>query len=263
MEEKEKEMSENTSLFKRFWRLFRSRANKQLDKMETPEDLSRAAMEAHTKKVDDFKASLTESIANLRVQQAQNAKNQQEYDELGDKAKAAARKIQELQAAENPNQDEIARYTRYAEALLTQREGLKQAILTAKPILDAMEARVEEMKKQFNDIENETERIRNDQKALLLRASTAEGVKKAAEISSAMDRSFETGGINRALRDKVDQVEGLAAATLELTAESAASQQRRIEREISRSTVSRDVAALLESGDLPDGIADARQITAS
>lgn len=256
-------MSDNTSIFKRILRLLRSRTNKQLDKMETPEDIARQAMEDHNKKVKDFEASLTESIANLRVQQAKNSKNVQEYDELGRKAEAAARKVKALKESENPDEEEIARYVQYAETLLMKRKGLEEAILTAKPILDAMNARVEEMKKQFNDVQSQTERVKAEQETLLLRASTAQGVQKAAEISAAMDKNLELGGINRALSDKVDKIEGLAAATLELTAESATAQQRRIEREISKATVSNDFAALLESGSLSDGLASARQITSS
>ena len=237
------------SLWNRFVRLFRSKAGRALDRYETPEDLAEQAMQKHKSNMEKFNNSLVESLANLRIQQSEYKKQIREHDELRLKVEAAAKKVQSLKA-KGGSEEEIGRYVEYINSLVEQIRAKEQVIQDLKPALDALSARIEELKKRYKDAERESARITQERNLLLLRSSSAQGLERAVEISSSMEGSLEFGGVNKELQDRVALEEGRAAARLEIAADSNASKHREIEREIAASTVSSDVENLLATGRL-------------
>lgn len=250
-----------TSLWQRIKNLLRTKTTQQVEKYETPDVVAHQTKASIDENVRSLKKSVAESIGNLRTEEGKQSDRMKELEELETKVEATRTTILEMQN-NNGSAEEIRLYTNLLEGYVNKYNNLVQVIEDTEAYLAPLRSRVEILKEEFTEAVNDADQAKSQVDMMLVRATTASSIQRAAEITSTDPLSGVRGQI-AAMQAKVDKVEGEAAGILELEAANPATQVKRAERQIAKSITSKQVQNILEGGQLTRPKVGVKEITSN
>src|SRR5580692_10303317 len=233
-------------MFSRFLDIFRSKANKALDKMEDPRDTLDLSYEKQLQKVRRGVADVATARKRIELQ-AQGL--QKQADKLQGQAKSAL---------QQGNED-------LAREALSRRAALGEQLVELKTQHDQITEQEQKLVQTSQELQSRVERFRTQKETLKASYTAAEAQTKVGEaVSGISDSTTDAGAMMQRAQDKIASMQARAGAIDELLASGALDDltqpvddiQKELDKVGNTSQVDNELAALkaeLGSGDAGAG----------
>lgn len=246
----------STSIVDRVSRLLRANVHDMLDKAEDPEKMMDQIIRDYVNNMEATQEAVQETIANLRLIETQQAKDEESLAEWQHRAQLAAARTKDLRA--KGKDDEAAQAEIMAKRALDHQVAAEQRIAQRAPNIEYNNNVAEQLKSGLRSMEDRLESLRVERNDLLARYKLAKTQESFADTMNQINTNNSAGALSQ-LSSKVEEVEARSQAAIEVSSNSMNSQWEELENQ-SASIEAQNRFEALMSGESADDQKSNRQL---
>ncbi|MEU5879683.1 PspA/IM30 family protein [Spirillospora sp. NPDC047279] len=242
-------MSEKQSIFGRMTQLLRANVNAALDQAEDPEKMLDQLIRDYTDNIAEAESSIAQTIGNLRLQEADYAKDVEAAQEWGGKALAASQEADRLRTAGNAADAE--KFDNLAKVALERQIQAENAGRAAAPMIASQREVVDKLKTGLDQMKGRLTEIRGKRDELVARAKSAQAQAQVQESVKNINVLDPTSDLGR-YEDKIRRMEAQVAGQQELAASSLDAQFENLANVETKTEVEARLAAMKAGRTMPE-----------
>jgi phage shock protein A len=206
-----------TTILGRIGQLVRANINALLDSAEDPERMLDQLVRDFTNNIAEAEEAVAQTVGNLRLLEDDHREAQQAQAEWGDKARAAARKADEMRG--QGNAAEADRFEELAKIAIRRQISFEQQVATFETQIAQQTELTDRLKDGLNKLRTKREELVQKRDELVSRAKMAAAqrqVQEAVREVSVMDPTSEL----RRFEERIRREEAMARGMQEVAASS-------------------------------------------
>lgn len=210
-------MTQKQTILGRISQLAKANINSLLDRAEDPEKMLDQLVRDYTNSIAEAEEAVAQTIANLRMAEADLKSDEEAAAEWGRKAEAASRKAEELRGSgDAAGADKFDNLAKVALGRQIQHENEANA---ARPAIEQQTVTVDKLKEGLVSMKTKLGELKSKRGTLVARARSVEAQAKVNDAMSAIDVMDPTSDLGR-FEDKIRREEALVAGRAEAQATS-------------------------------------------
>jgi len=206
-----------TDILGRVGNILRANLNDMLDHAEDPEKMIDQLVRDYTNDVAEAESAVAQTVGNLRLTEDDLKQAQDEVDEWGAKAAAAAQRASQSAAAGNTA--DAARFDELAKAALRQQITYENKVKTLQEQVAQQTVLVDQLKAGLNGMRAKLDELQTKRDELAARAKMAEAQRQVQESVASINSLDPTSDLGR-YEDKIRKDEAMARGMAEVNASS-------------------------------------------
>ena len=233
------------SILGRIGQLVRANVNSMLDAAEDPEKMLDQLIRDFTSNIEEAEQAVAQTVGNLRLVEDDHREAQSAQAEWGDKARAAARKADEMRGAGNSS--EADRFDELAKIAIRRQISFESQISALKQQIEQQTTFTDQLKDGLNKLRLRREELVQKRDELVSRAKMAQAqiqVQQAVKDVSVMDPTSE---LNR-FEERIRRQEAMARGMQEVAGSSLDEQFAELESSDEELEIEARLAALKSGG---------------
>jgi phage shock protein A len=234
-----------TDILGRVGNILRANINAMVDNAEDPEKMLDQLIRDFTNNIGQAEQAVAQTIGNLRMAEEDQKKARDEAEEWGSKARAAAAKASQLEAAGTA--PEAARFNDLAKTALRQQISFEKQAQSLTDTVAQQTTLTDQLKDGLNKMRDKREELVQKRDELVARARMAQAERQVQESVQNVNVMDPTSDVAR-YEERVRREEAMARGMAEVTASSTASQFEQLQDEGDDAEVEARLAAL-KAGD--------------
>jgi len=240
-------VSQKQTILGRIGQLARANINALIDRAEDPQKMLDQLIRDYSNSIVEAEEAVAVTIGNVRLAEQDYQADVRDAQDWGAKALAASNKAEELRGAGDPQG--AAKFDDLAKVALTKQISAEREMADAKPLIDAQNATVEQLKTGLETMRTKLTELKTKRDQLVARAKSAAAQAQVQGALSSLNVLDPTSEIAR-FEDEVRREEARVAGHAEIQAGSLASQFAELEDRTTLTEVEARLAAL-KSGTRP------------
>ncbi|MDO5627840.1 MAG: PspA/IM30 family protein [Mobilicoccus sp.] len=204
-------MAQKQTILGRVSQLARANINALLDRAEDPEKMLDQLVRDFTNSISEAEEAVAQTIAHVRMLEADHREDVEAAEEWGRKAAAASHKAEELRGSgDSAGAD---RFDNLAKVAIGRQIQHEQEARDAEPAIASQNATVEQLKGGLTQMKTKLDDLKSRRSALVARARTAEAqdrVQQAVGSINVMDPTSELSRFEQRIRQQEALVQGRA-----------------------------------------------------
>ncbi|MBW8171969.1 PspA/IM30 family protein [Ornithinimicrobium sp. Arc0846-15] len=234
-------MTQKQSILGRISQLAKANINSILDRAEDPEKMLDQLVRDYTNSIAEAEEAVAQTIANVRMSEADLRSDEEASAEWGSKALAASAKADQMRAAgDSAGAD---KFDNLAKLALGRQINHEEAVSQARPSIEQQNATVEQLKDGLVSMKSKLEDLKTRRSQLIARARSAEAQSKVQNAMSALDVMDPTSDLSR-FEQRIKQEEALVQGRAEAQATTLEDQFAELEEVGHQSEIEARLAAL-------------------
>lgn len=238
-------MTQKQTILGRISQLAKANINSLLDRAEDPEKMLDQLVRDYTNSIAEAEEAVAQTIANVRMAEADLKSDEEAAQEWGRKAAAAARKAEELGGSGDTAGAE--KFTNLAKIALSRQIQHENEANAARPAIEQQNETVEKLKQGLVSMKTKLEELKSKRGTLVARARSVEAQNKVNEAMRSIDVMDPTSDLGR-FEDKIKREEALVAGRAEAHATSLEDQFDDLEDHSNDAEIEARLAALRNQG---------------
>src|SRR5688572_15179756 len=206
-----------TTILGRIGQLVRANINAMLDSAEDPERMLDQLVRDFTNNIAEAEEAVAQTVGNLRLLEDDHREAQSAQTEWGDKARAAARKADEMRSS--GNNAEADRFEELAKIAIRRQISFEQQVTTFQTQIEQQTSLTDQLKDGLNKLRLKREELVQKRDELVSRSKMARAqvrVQQAVKGVSVLDPTSEL----RRFEERVRREEAMARGMEEVAASS-------------------------------------------
>ena len=206
-------MTQKQTILGRISQLARANINAMLDRAENPEKMLDQLIRDYTNSIAEAEEAVAQTIANVRMAEADLQSDRESVSEWGRKAAAASAKAEELRSAGDP--DGAFKFDDLARVALSRQIQHENDIRTSEPTIQQQNATVDQLKDGLTQMKTKLADLKSRRGTLVARARSVEAqgkVQDALASIDVMDPSSDLARWEDSIRRQEAVVQGRAEA---------------------------------------------------
>lgn len=241
-------MAQKQSILGRISQLTRANINALLDRAEDPEKMLDQLVRDYTNSIADAEEAVAQTIAQVRMAEADLKEDQDAAQEWGRKAAAASAKAEQMRATgDAAGADKFDNLAKVALGRQIQHENEAR---DAEPIIAGQNQTVEQLKDGLTAMKTKLEDLKSRRASLVARARTVEAQNKVNTAMGAIDVMDPTSDLSR-FEDRIKKEEALVQGRTEARATSLEDQFAELDGTGNDAEIEARLAALKGQGGTP------------
>ena len=208
-------MTQKQTILGRISQLAKANINSILDRAEDPEKMLDQLVRDYTNSIAEAEEAVAQTIANVRMAEADLKTDEDAAQEWGRKASAASAKAEEMAAAGDTAGAD--KWNNLAKVALGRQIGFENDVKTARPAIEQQNATVDQLKSGLTTMKTKLEELKSKRGTLVARARSAEAQTKVQDAMSAIDVMDPTSELSR-FEEKIRRDEALVQGRAEAQA---------------------------------------------
>lgn len=210
-------MTQKQTILGRISQLARANINALLDRAEDPEKMLDQLIRDYTNSIAEAEEAVAQTIANVRMAEADLQTDRDAVAEWGRKAAAASAKAEELRGKGDP--DGAYKFDDLARVALGRQIEHESEIKRAEPTVAQQNETVEQLKSGLTTMKTKLEDLKSRRGTLVARARSAEAQAKVQDAMASIDVMDPTSDLAR-WEESIRKQEALVAGRAEAQATS-------------------------------------------
>lgn len=210
-------MSQKQTILGRISQLAKANINAVLDRAEDPEKMLDQLVRDYTNAIADAEEAVAQTIANVRMAEADHRADVEAATEWGRKAAAASTKADQMRAAGDTAGAD--KFDNLAKVALGRQISSENEAKAAEPQIASQNATVEQLKSGLTTMKTKLEDLKGRRSTLIARARAAEAQGKVQDALGSLDVMDPTSDLAR-FEDKIRKEEALVQGRAEARATS-------------------------------------------
>ena len=206
-----------TTILGRIGQLVRANINAMLDQAEDPERMLDQLVRDFTNNIAEAEEAVAQTVGNLRLLEDDHREAQQALQEWGSKARAAARKADEVRAAGDAT--EAARFEELAKVAIRRQISFETQVKTFETQIAQQTALTDQLKDGLNKLRLKREELVQKRDELVSRAKMAAAQRQVQEAVREVSVMDPTSELNR-FEERIRREEAMARGMQEVAASS-------------------------------------------
>ncbi len=206
-----------TSILGRIGQLVRANVNAMLDSAEDPEKMLDQLVRDFTNNIAEAEEAVAQTVGNLRLLEDDHREAQQAQTEWGDKARAAARKADEMRISNNTG--EADRFEELAKIALRRQISFENQVKTFESQISQQTDLTDQLKDGLNKMRVKREELVQKRDELVSRAKMATAQRQVQEAVREVSVMDPTSELNR-FEERVRREEAMARGMQEVASSS-------------------------------------------
>ncbi|HSK93827.1 MAG TPA: PspA/IM30 family protein [Candidatus Angelobacter sp.] len=206
-----------TTILGRIGQLMRANINAILDSAEDPEKMLDQLVRDFTNNIAEAEEAVAQTVGNLRLLEDDHREAQSARTEWGDKARAAARKADEVRAGGQAS--EVERFEELAKIALRRQISFENQVTTFETQIAQQTELTEQLKSGLNKLRAKREELVQKRDELVSRAKMATAQRQVQEAVREVSVMDPTSELNR-FEERVRREEAMARGMSEVAASS-------------------------------------------
>lgn len=208
-------MTQKQSILGRIGQLARANVNAMLDRAEDPEKMLDQLVRDYTGSIAEAEEAVAQTIANVRMAEADLRNDEESAAEWGRKAVAASSKAESLRGSgDAAGADKFDGLAKLAIGRQIEHEG---DAASARPAIESQNATVEQLKAGLVSMKTKLEDLKGRRSQLIARARSVEAQSTVNDAMSSMDVLDPNSELSR-FEDKIQREEALMQGRAEASA---------------------------------------------
>lgn len=208
-------MTQKQTILGRISQLAKANINSMLDRAEDPEKMLDQLVRDYTNSIAEAEEAVAQTIANVRMAEADLKTDEDAAQEWGRKAAAASTKAEEMAAAGDTAGAD--KWNNLAKVALGRQIGFENDVKSARPAIEQQNATVEQLKSGLTAMKTKLDELKSKRGTLVARARSAEAQNKVQQAMSSIDVMDPTSELSR-FEDKIKREEALVQGRSEAQA---------------------------------------------
>ncbi len=205
-------MAVKQTILGRISQLAKANINALLDRAEDPEKMLDQLVRDYSNAIAEAEEAVAQTIANVRMAEADHAEDVKAATEWGQKAAAASAKADQLRAAGDTAGAD--KFDNLAKVALGRQITAENEARTAEPLIASQNAQVEQLKAGLTTMKTKLEDLKTRRSQLIARARAAEAQGKVQEALGSLNVLDPTSDLSR-FEDKIRREEALVKGRAE------------------------------------------------
>ena len=210
-------MTQKQTVLGRISQLARANINALLDRAEDPEKMLDQLIRDYTNSIAEAEEAVAQTIANVRMAEADLQTDREASTEWGRKAAAASAKAEEMRAGGDP--DGAFKFDNLARVALGRQIQHENDIKSAEPTIAQQNQTVEQLKSGLTTMKTKLEDLKARRGTLVARARSVEAQEKVQDAMASIDVMDPTSDLAR-WEDSIRKQEAVVAGRAEAQATS-------------------------------------------
>lgn len=234
-------MTQKQTILGRISQLTRANVNALIDRAEDPEKMLDQLVRDYTNSIAEAEEAVAQTIANVRMAEADLRSDDEAAAEWGRKASAAVKKGDEMRSAGDTAGAE--KFDNLAKLALGRQIQHENEANEARPAIEQQNATVEQLKAGLVSMKGKLEELKSRRSTLVARARSAEAQTKVQDAIGSIDVMDPTSEISR-FEDRVKRQEAMVQGRAEAQSTSLEDQFAELEDHSQDTEVEARLAAL-------------------
>jgi phage shock protein A len=230
-----------TDILGRVGNILRANINAMVDNAEDPEKMLDQLIRDFTNNIGDAEQAVAQTIGNLRMAEEDHQRAHDEAEQWGNKARAAAGKAAQLEAA--GTSAEAARFNDLAKTALREQINYEKQAQAMDDTVAQQTILTDQLKDGLNKMRDKREELVQKRDQLVARARMAEAERQVQASVQNINVMDPTSDLAR-YEERVRREEAMARGMAEVAASSTASQFEQLQDESDDAEVEARLAAL-------------------
>lgn len=210
-------MTQKQTIIGRITQLAKANINALLDRAEDPERMLEQLVRDYTNSIAEAEEAVAQTIANVRMAEADLRTDQEAAEEWGRKAAAALRKAEEMRAQGDTAGAE--KFENLAKVALGRQITYENNVKAAQPAIEQQNATVEQLKSGLTQMKVKLEELKAKRGTLVARARSVEAQGKVQDAMRSIDIMDPTSELSR-FEERIRKEEALVQGRAEAAATS-------------------------------------------
>ncbi|CAN5874306.1 MAG: PspA/IM30 family protein [Actinomycetota bacterium] len=238
-------MTQKQTILGRISQLAKANINAVLDRSEDPEKMLDQLVRDYTNSIAEAEEAVAQTIANVRMGEADLRSDQEAAQEWGRKAGAASRKAEEMRAAGDAAGAD--KFDNLAKVALGRQIGHENDANAARPAIEQQNATVEQLKSGLTAMKSKLQDLKSRRGTLVARARSVEAQGTVQDAMRSIDVMDPTSELSR-FDDRIRREEALVQGRAEAQATSMEDQFEELETSDDDAEIEARLAALKQQG---------------
>lgn len=178
-------MTQKQTILGRISQLTRANINSLLDRAEDPEKMLDQLIRDYTNSIAEAEEAVAQTIANVRMAEADLQTDREASSEWGRKAAAASAKAEQMRGAGDP--DGAYKFDNLARVALGRQIQHENDITASEPAIQQQNATVDQLKDGLVQMKTKLEDLKSRRGTLVARARSVEAQEKVHDAMSSID----------------------------------------------------------------------------
>lgn len=205
-------MAQKQSILGRIGQLAKANVNALLDRAEDPEKMLDQLVRDYTDSIAEAEEAVAQTIANVRMLEADHTEDVNAAAEWGRKAAAASQRAEQQRAAGDTAGAD--KFDNLAKVAIGRQIQAEREAKEAEPTIAAQNQTVEQLKDGLTKMKTKLEDLKGRRAALVARARSVEAQGKVQDAMSSIDVLDPTSDLSR-FEDRIKKEEALVAGRAE------------------------------------------------
>ncbi|MGB3827288.1 MAG: PspA/IM30 family protein [Ornithinimicrobium sp.] len=199
-------MTQKQSILGRMGQLARANVNAMLDRAEDPEKMLDQLVRDYTHSIAEAEEAVAQTIANVRMAEADLRNDEEAAQEWGRKASAASAKAESMRGQGDSAGAE--KFDNLAKLALGRQIQHEDDVAKARPAIESQNTTVEQLKSGLSTMKTKLEDLKSRRSQLIARARSVEAQSTVNEAMSSLDVLDPNSELAR-FEDKINREEAL------------------------------------------------------
>lgn len=210
-------MTQKQTILGRVSQLAKANINSLLDRAEDPEKMIEQLVRDYTNQIAEAEEAVAQTIANVRMAEADLKADEESAQEWGRKAAAASRKADEMRGqGDSAGAD---KWDHLAKVAIGRQIEHENEVERARPTVEQQNDTVQQLKTGLSQMKSKLDDLKRKRDTLVARARSAEAQSKVQGAMGSIDAMDPTTEIGR-FEDKIRREEALVQGRAEANADS-------------------------------------------
>jgi len=205
-------MTQKQTILGRISQLAKANINAMLDRAEDPEKMLDQLVRDYTNSIAEAEEAVAQTIANVRMAEADLRTDEEAAQEWGRKAAAASRKAEEMRSSGDTGGAD--KFDNLAKVALGRQITFENNAAAARPAIEQQNATVEQLKSGLTQMKVKLEELKSRRGTLVARARSVEAQGKVQDAIRSIDVMDPTSELSR-FEDKIRREEALVQGRAE------------------------------------------------
>ena len=238
-------MTQKQTILGRISQLARANVNALLDRAEDPEKMLDQLIRDYTNSIAEAEEAVAQTIANVRMAEADLQTDRDAVAEWGRKAAAASEKAEQMRASGDP--DGAYKFDNLARVALSRQIQHESEISRAEPTITQQNDTVEQLKAGLTTMKTKLEDLKSRRGTLVARARSVEAQEKVQDAMSSIDVMDPSSDLSR-WEDSIRKQEAMVAGRAEAQSASLEDQFAELETSSGDAEIEARLAQLKNQG---------------
>lgn len=199
-------MTQKQSILGRIGQLARANINTMLDRAEDPEKMLDQLVRDYSHSIAEAEEAVAQTIANVRMAEADLRNDEEAAHEWGRKASAASAKAESMRQGGDTAGAE--KFDNLAKLALGRQIQHEDDVATARPSIESQNSTVEQLKSGLSSMKTKLEDLKGRRSQLIARARSVEAQSTVNEAMSSLDVLDPNSELSR-FEDKINREEAV------------------------------------------------------